>query len=66
MAVNGYDFQWTDTATGQPGRFVLGGISEDVAKGIRFGLRKVPTITSVVVERISETRDGLPVGDPGP
>ena len=66
MAVNGYSFNYTDTATGIPTQFVLGGISEDVAKGIRFGLKKVPSISNVTVDRITETRDNLPAGDPSP
>ena len=43
--------------------FALGGISEDVAKGIRFGLRKVPTITNVTAQRITESKEVV-VGDP--
>ena len=66
MAVTGYAFSFIDTATGIPTQFVLGGISSDVAKGIRFGLKKVPTITNVSVEQITETRDALPAGDPAP
>jgi hypothetical protein len=46
-----------------PTTFALSGVSEDVAKGIRFGLRKVPTITNVTVERVMETKEGV-TGDP--
>jgi hypothetical protein len=44
-----------------PGSFSLGGISEEVARGIRFGLRRVSTITDVVVGRVMEDREIITV-----
>ena len=63
-----YTYTFTDNSSGSPvpTSFSLGGISEDAAKGIRFGLKKVPTIFNVNVERVVETRDALPAGDPTP
>ena len=62
MAVNGYSYSFKDT--GNPAMFVLGGISEDVAKAIRAGLRKSPAVTDLVVERISESREEVTGPDP--
>lgn len=58
MAVTGYEFGYTD-ASGLPTSFVLGGITDDVAKGIRQGLRNVPSITNVTAERIVSTRENV-------
>lgn len=60
-----YEFSYvtptTDPDTGQPinvpTTFTLAGISDDAARGIRFGLRKVTSITNVVVARIMADRD---------
>ena len=60
-----YEFSYTTPSLSDaPTSFMLGGISEDVAKGIRFGLRKVTSITNVVVSRVFEDRDALSSGDP--
>ena len=64
--VHEYQFQYTDVDGGSIHMFQLGSISEDVAKGIRFGLRKVPSITQVVVQQILVDRQALSAGDPTP
>ena len=46
-----------------PTVFAPGGISDDVAKRIRFGLRKVPSITNVTAERVMENKENV-TGDP--
>ena len=47
-----------------PMSFMLGSISEDVAKGIRYGLRQVPSIKNVTAVRVLEDRDALAAGNP--
>ena len=69
MAVTGYEFSFTDNtdpANPVPNRFGVYGISQDTAKGIRFGLRKVPTLSNVTALQITETRDPVAAGDPSP
>lgn len=61
-----YEFSYTDNSDpANPVQMMFGlhGVSDDVAKGVRFGLRKVPTITNVVAERITEDRQPV-TGDP--
>jgi hypothetical protein len=36
--------------------FRLGGISDDVARGIKLGLGRVPSISNVAAKRVVETR----------
>ena len=60
---NTTDDQGNPVVINVPTTFALGGISEDVAKGIRFGLRKVPSITNVIAARVMETKEAV-VGDP--
>jgi hypothetical protein len=64
MPVTGYQFGYTTTADSLPTGFAIGGITEDVARGIRAGLRKVTTITDITVQRITETRDDVAGADP--
>ena len=63
--VTWYTYSFTDPTMG-PSQFQVGGITEDVAKGIRFGLKKVPGITNVSVERSVESKEALAAGDPAP
>lgn len=75
MAFTGrYEFSYTTPTPGTdddgnpitlqvPTTFSLGGISDDVAKGILFGLRKVPSITNVTGERVMENKENV-TGDP--
>lgn len=72
-----YEFSYTtptpgtDPTTGNPITvqvptvFTLGGISEDVARGIRAGLRRVTSITNVVAGRVMQDREIISV-DPAP
>jgi hypothetical protein len=55
----GVDGQGNPVTIAVPTTFALGGVSDDVAKGIRAGLRKVTSITNVVVERVSETKESM-------
>lgn len=65
-----YEFRYTTPTPGVddegnpvplqvPTTFVLGSISEDVARGIRFGLKRVASITNVVVARVMEDREAV-------
>ena len=65
--VTGYEFSFTDNtdpANPVSNRFGVYGVSQDTAKGIRFGLRKVPTLSNVVALQILEDRTNVPAGDP--
>jgi hypothetical protein len=46
-------------ATLTPTTLAIGGVSEDVARGIRAGLRKVASITNVSVARVMEDRENV-------
>ena len=43
-----------------PTLFGLSGISQDVAKGVRQGLRNVPSIKNVVAVQVLEDRGAVP------
>ena len=64
--VIGYEFSYdqpTDTGNGivdVPTTFSLSGISSDVAKGIRQGLRNVPSIKNVVAAQITQDKGAVP------
>ena len=75
MAVTGYQFSYTtptaatDSAgnpitVDTPTSFTIGGISEDVARGLRRGLRNVPTIANVVVSQVVNNTQQLPADTP--
>lgn len=60
----GYDTPQPNDANGDPvpaipTTFALGGITIDVAKGIRRGLMNVPTITNVTAARITESSQAV-------
>lgn len=57
-----YEFSWTEN--GVMNAFGLHGASEDCARGIRAGLKKVPSVTNLQVKRISETREDVTGPDP--
>ena len=70
MAVVGFTFAYTTPtqdvdAQGNPitvqvpSTFTLGGISLDVAKGILLGLNRVPSITNVTAQRLTQTTDAV-------
>ena len=64
--VIGYEFHYdtpTDVGgvmTDIPTTFGLGGISQDVAKGIRGGLRNVPSIKNVTAIQLTQDRNAVP------
>lgn len=69
--VRGYEFNYVTptqvpdgsggtTSVDIPTAFTLSGITDDVAKGIRQGLRNVPSIKNVTAERVLEDRATLP------
>jgi hypothetical protein len=58
-----FEFAFTDE-NGQGMRFGIYGVSEDVAKGIRKGLRSVTTITNVVAARVVVDHQAVAPGDP--
>jgi hypothetical protein len=64
MAQQNYSHEFSYTTDGVPTTFRLGGIADDVAKGIRAGLRKVPTITDVTARKVSEQAVDLGGTDP--
>jgi hypothetical protein len=57
-----YEFTYTTTVNTPDGpqdvstTFSVGGITDDVAKAIRFGLTKLSSIKNVSAERIDESR----------
>ena len=61
-----YEFTYTDSTDGtpQPSAFTLGGISENVARGIRFGLKKAPQISDVTGKVVTQQRADIPGPDP--
>lgn len=70
MAVIAYEFRYetptqsfdadgNPVTTNVPTTFALSGISEDVARGVRRGLRNVTTITNVTVSRLDQTASAL-------
>ena len=69
--VIGYEFSYdTPTQTTDAGgnpvtvdvptTFSLSGISQDVAKGVRQGLRNVPSIKNVVAAQVTQDRGAVP------
>jgi hypothetical protein len=64
--VIGYEFSY-DTPTvvdgvnvDVPTTFSLSGVTQDVAKGIRQGLRNVPSIKNVVAAQVTQDRGAVP------
>jgi hypothetical protein len=60
-----FEFGFTDEL-GAGMRFGVYGVAEDVAKGIRKGLRSVPTITQVVAAKVVTSHETVAAGDPTP
>lgn len=58
-----FEFQFTDE-NNAVNRFGVYGIAEDVAKGIRAGLRKVNIITNVAATKVVTSRELVTPGDP--
>jgi hypothetical protein len=56
-----FEFNYTTIATNAPTSFALGGITEEVAHGIRVGLEGVASITNVTAVEVMETREAVSV-----
>jgi hypothetical protein len=51
-----FEFSYTNVEDGMPGSFGLGGITPEVAAGIRTGLQGVASITDVTAHEVVESR----------
>jgi hypothetical protein len=58
-----FEFGFTDE-NGDLMRFGVYGVAEDVARGIRKGLRSVSTITQVVAAKVVTSHEVVAPGDP--
>jgi hypothetical protein len=59
-----YEFRYTTINTGQQTSFALGGITENVACGIKYGLETVSEITAVTGLKVLEATEYVEIGPP--
>jgi hypothetical protein len=59
-----YEFRYTTINTGLQTTFPVGGISENVACGIKYGLQTVSEITAVTGMKIVESKEYVEIGEP--
>jgi hypothetical protein len=52
-----FEFKYTTVADSIETMFAIGGITEEVAKGIRSGLESVPSITDVIAAEVMEHKE---------